>query len=59
MKNIKYHFYIETSYNATAPVGEFLGGRWLAEMIAQIKEEATSIAGAVAELEKLIGEVEE
>lgn len=33
--------------------------RTLAEMIAQIKEEATSIAGAVAELEKLIGEVEE
>ena len=33
--------------------------RTLAEMIAQIKEEATSIASAVAELEKLIGEVEE
>ena len=33
--------------------------RTLAEMIAQIKKEATSIAGAVAELEKLIGEVEE
>lgn len=33
--------------------------RTLAEMIAQIKEEATSIASAVAELEKLIGEVKE
>lgn len=33
--------------------------RTLAEMIAQIKEEATSITSAVAELEKLIGEVEE
>ena len=33
--------------------------RTLAEMIAQIKEEATSIATAVAELEKLIGEVDE
>ena len=33
--------------------------RTLAEMISQIKEESTNIAKAVAELEKLIGEVEE
>ena len=32
--------------------------RTLAEMISQIKEESTNIAKAVAELEKLIGEVE-
>ena len=33
--------------------------RTLAEMIAQIKEESANIANAVAELEKLIGEVDE
>ncbi len=33
--------------------------RTLAEMIAQIKEESSNIANAVAELEKLIGEVDE
>lgn len=33
--------------------------RTLAEMISQIKEESTNIAKAVAELEKLIGEVDE
>jgi len=33
--------------------------RTLAEMISQIKEESANIAKAVAELEKLIGEVDE
>ena len=33
--------------------------RTLAEMISQIKEESVNIAKAVAELEKLIGEVDE
>ena len=33
--------------------------RTLAEMISQIKEESANIAKAVADLEKLIGEVDE
>ena len=40
-------------------VSEDADDRTLAEMISQIKDEATNIANAIAELEKLIGEVDE